>query len=214
MNRTVWAWASAVMLLSVGWLAGCSEDEGGGSGGATNTGGTTSTSGTGGSTTGGSGGAGGNGGNGGVGNCNALENAAPEVDIVQVAENAPNPTGGKFKDGLYHLTEIIQYTGPGGETGPTGAKQQETVTYFGPEVQVVVDRFMGDGEQRFTLTYTIQDGGSIAYQAACPGPTNLPYDSYSWTEPETLTVAAQAYGRYFVYTLIEAAPEDDAGAGD
>ncbi|MBW2456876.1 MAG: hypothetical protein JRI68_20340 [Deltaproteobacteria bacterium] len=202
------------MLLSVGGLAGCSDDEGGGAGGATNTGGTTSSSGSGGSTTGGSGGAGGSGGGqGGVGNCNALENEAPEVEIIQVAENAPNPTGGKFLDGLYHLTEIIQYTGPGGETGPTGGKQQETVTYYGPEVQVVVERFMGDGEQRFTLTYIIEDGGIIAYQAACPGPTNLPYDSYSWEDPDKLTVAAKDFGRYFVYTLIEAVPVDDAGAG-
>ncbi|RLB63503.1 MAG: hypothetical protein DRI90_06705, partial [Deltaproteobacteria bacterium] len=153
------------MLLGI---VGCSEDEGGGSGGTTSTGGTTTTTGGGGTGTGGVGGNGGNGGNGGVGNCNALSNDAPEVDIVQVAENQPTATGGKFKDGLYHLTEVLQYTGPGGDTGPTGGKQQETVTYYGPEVQVAVDRFQGDGEQHFTLTYLIEDGGVVSYQAVCP----------------------------------------------
>ncbi len=210
LNRCVLALASIVMLLGI---VGCSEDEGGGSGGTTSTGGTTTTTGGGGTGTGGVGGNGGNGGNGGVGNCNALSNDAPEVDIVQVAENQPTATGGKFKDGLYHLTEVLQYTGPGGDTGPTGGKQQETVTYYGPEVQVAVDRFQGDGEQHFTLTYLIEDGGVVSYQAVCPGPLNLPYDSYTWADPDTLTVASKAYGRSFVYTLIEAAPEDDAGVG-
>ncbi len=51
--------------------------------------------------------------------CNSVLNGAPSVSNTAVAQNPPAPTGGMIPNGTYYLTQIVQYTGPGGSTVPT-----------------------------------------------------------------------------------------------
>lgn len=161
--------------------------------------------GVGGTATGAGGGAGtgsGEGGGGGAATCNDLVNDAPEVEIARVAESLPSPAGGRIADGRYHLTAVRIYTGPGGESGPTGSRQKETAVYAESTVQVVVDLFQGDGEQHLTLTVTADGLGPIDYTGVCPGPLNFPFDGYTFTAPSSLMLYDTSADLELVYTRV------------
>jgi hypothetical protein len=191
-NSIMWAAAIAVALV------GCEETEsaggdGGGGTGAASTG-----------VVGGSGGVGGGGqgGAGGAAPCNTLLNDAAEVEVTQVAETMPAATGGRIADGRYHLSQVNLYTGPGGEAGPTGARQKETSLYTGTSLEVVVDLFQGDGEQHFSLGVTAGDEGSVSFAGVCPGPISFPFDRFTFTEPSTLALYYTAVQMELIYTRV------------
>jgi hypothetical protein len=187
--------AAAVLVALAG--AGCVEAEQESNDG----GGGTSTAPTG--VGGGSGGSGGGAGAaGGASVCNAIVNDAPEVSINQVAEDLPSATGGKIEDGRYHLTAVTVYTGPGGPSGPSGARQKETSVYSDTTLQVAVDLFQGDGEQRFTLDMTIEDQGAVSFLGVCPGPISFPFDRYSFTAPSTLALYYTQSDLELIYTRV------------
>ena len=186
--------AAAVVMIA---LVGCVEtEEGSGDGGAGTGGASTGVGGV----TGGHGGS--QGGAGGVADCNTLVNDAPEVAVTQVAEDLPAAVGGRIEDGRYHLTVVNLYTGPGGATGPTGSRQKETSVYTGTTLQVVVDLYQGDGEQRFTLDVTADEQGSVSFTGVCPGPISFPFDRYSFTAPSTLALYYTQVDLELVYTRV------------
>jgi hypothetical protein len=188
--------AAAVLLVALAG-SGCvgtepeSNDGGGGTG--------TTPTGVGGGTGGSGGGAGAAGG---ASACNTVVNDAPEVVINQVAEELPTPTGGKIEDGRYHLTAVTVYTGSGGQAGPTGARQKETSVYSDTTLEVAVDLFQGDGEQRFSLDMTIEDQGLVSFLAVCPGPINFPFDRYSFTAPSSLALYYTQSDLELIYTRV------------
>ena len=60
--------------------------------------------------------------------CNSVVNGAPTVSLAAVAQNPPAPTGGMIPNGTYYLTQMTQYTGPGGSTVPTTVETiQQTI---------------------------------------------------------------------------------------
>jgi len=187
--------ATAVLIALAG--PGCveAEQESNDGGGGTSTAPTGVGGGTGGS-------GGGEGAAGGASACNAIVNDAPEVTINQMAEELPSATGGKIENGRYHLTAVTVYTGSGGQAGPTGARQKETSVYSDTTLQVAVDLFQGDGEQRFTLDMTVDDQGVVSFLGVCPGPLNFPFDRYSFTAPSTLALYYTQSDLELVYTRV------------
>ncbi|MCA9620483.1 MAG: hypothetical protein KC731_15785 [Myxococcales bacterium] len=192
--------AAVLALLSFVPLACSSKDDG-------------TTSGTGGSSssTGGSGGTaseggfGGTGGDGGAGGemmtCADQDNAAAVVEAVYVAEDMPMPLGGKIREGTYHLTEQLRYTGPGGMAGPAGAMWHETVIWSATEVRSVLDAYDGMGERRLTFAYDLGAGtGTITMTVICPSPLNVPWTSYTATDTQ-MTLYAEGVKTAWIYTL-------------
>jgi hypothetical protein len=66
--------------------------------------------------------------------CNALQSASP-VPVIQVASSQPPPLGGSIVDGAYRMTSVVDYTGDGGATGPTGEMWGLTLGIAGSEWQ-------------------------------------------------------------------------------
>jgi hypothetical protein len=167
---------------------------------------TTSTGATGGTTsagaTGGTGGGGGLGGaGGGYTGCHPLTNDADPVEIMLVAQDLPAPGGGLIRNGTYFLTAMNRYTGASGGSGPTGAMWQETVQYNGPEVWMIYNQFDAAGEQKLTLHFQPDDNGGIAYSATCPQSLSVPYDHYTFTDPDTMKLYSTQASVEWVYTL-------------
>jgi hypothetical protein len=162
----------------------------------------TSTS-TGGSTgMGGSAGAGGEAGQGGAPceQCNCLANDAAEITWVQLDQDMPQPGGGIIRIGVYWLTEVTLYTGVGGATGPLSQKWKMAIEFVGPPkgpvADVVVDRYQGMGEERYSFGYQPDDGGAIAFSSSgnplCEGSVSVPWNAYTYTDgdPPVLTLYA------------------------
>jgi hypothetical protein len=66
--------------------------------------------------------------------CNALQSASP-VPVIQVASSQPPPVGGSIVDGSYRMTSVVDYTGDGGATGPTGEMWGLTLEIAGSDWQ-------------------------------------------------------------------------------
>src|SRR5262249_38361454 len=74
--------------------------------------------------------------------CTNLPQVAKNVAEMRVAASPPKPGGGTLRPGTYVVTEMTEYTGPGGGTGPTGLERQ------------------------FTLRLTASDKGGVVVDAA------------------------------------------------
>jgi hypothetical protein len=68
--------------------------------------------------------------------CNAPGQCGSVVPLVQVPSEPLPSTGGVVADGTYILTELTEYTGPGGASGPTGTQITETLVLANGEYQV------------------------------------------------------------------------------
>jgi hypothetical protein len=60
--------------------------------------------------------------------CLAFASSGSLIAQVYVGENLPQPIGGAVATGNYVLTNVNVYTGAMGNTGPTGALYQETLS--------------------------------------------------------------------------------------
>jgi hypothetical protein len=61
------------------------------------------------------------------GGCNTLSNCGAQVNIVEIASNAPDAAGGLVIDGTYELTDYKVFTGSGGKTGTLTAWFRQTM---------------------------------------------------------------------------------------
>jgi hypothetical protein len=69
--------------------------------------------------------------------------------------------GGTLVDGLYVLTEDRDYTGPNGQTGLTGQKQQITALLQGNTLQfTTLTEGQSPTHQAYTFTIGTPDGGT------------------------------------------------------
>jgi hypothetical protein len=189
--------------LALALLVGCSgDDDGSSSSGTTET---TPYGGMGGIpvSMGGMGGAAG--GAGGMGGtvCVAHDNVAPEVELNRVAMAMPAPIGGPIAGGTFFLTDWTQYTGPGGEVGPTGQKWKETQVWSVTDLQTALDIYDGSGERKIKFAYDLGagQGEGLTFQVICPSPLAVPWDSYTAPAHETLTLFNKMLGMAWTYTL-------------
>jgi hypothetical protein len=199
-STRLWA-AATTLLLVAAW--GCSKNDGSAGPAATATG-PGAGGGSGGATTS-TGGGGGEGGAGGAGCelCNCLSNDAPEVEWVRLDQELPAPQGGSLRDGIYFLTGVTLFTGAGGMTGPAGTKWKMTIEFVpppkGPVMDVVVDRYQGMGEERYSFGYQPDDNGVIGFNSVCDS-VNVPWDAYQYVDgdPPVLTLFATTQNTAFI----------------
>src|SRR5262245_14062248 len=61
------------------------------------------------------------------GSCNTIDNTGAAIAEMRVAQAMPTSTGGTLVDGTYRLSRREIFTGPGGESGPTGDTRKATL---------------------------------------------------------------------------------------
>lgn len=105
--------------------------------------------------------------------CNNVAALGTPVDVTQMAADPPAATGGTITPGTYVMTSSVEYTGPGGGTGPTGNITQQTLvitksTATSGTAQVVDISYNGDSAQvnRSTVTFTTS-GSTLSFTGAC-----------------------------------------------
>jgi hypothetical protein len=99
-----------------------------------------------------------------AGPCVTLTDTAPLVTIVDVAENAPSPTGGTIADGTYHLIQLVRYNGPGGTTGSMQGTYSQTHVFAGHIYEGIAT--VGGVPRPWAATYSVSDT-SIAFFKTC-----------------------------------------------
>jgi hypothetical protein len=115
--------------------------------------------------------------------CNTVPNGGATVTLVRVPQAPPAPTGGTIADGTYVLTSLVQYTGPGGASGPTSMMVRMSMRIGGGRLDLVQNT--GSGDQ--TLTYdlaTMPAMNLLTITPTCPsaGPPQPSLYSASPTE--------------------------------
>jgi hypothetical protein len=126
--------------------------------------------------------------------CNDLVDDTPTVAAMTVAEAAPSPMGGTIADGMYALTAMTAYAGPGGSTGDLGITASVVMTIAGATMQQAGQ--INGQEKRYTSTFTTS-GTTVMTMDTCPAPNT---DTHSYTATSTaLTVIDTASG----YTLAQ-----------
>ncbi len=71
--------------------------------------------------------------------CSHIPQIGKTVAEMKVAAPAPTPQGGTLTAGTYVATEMTEYTGPGGATGPTGTERAFTLRIGAPGSSTPVD---------------------------------------------------------------------------
>src|SRR5262245_31096826 len=71
--------------------------------------------------------------------CTGVQQIAPTIAEMRVAAAPPIPRGGTLMPGTYMVTEMTEYTGPGGETGPTGLERSFTLRIGMSDGRIIVD---------------------------------------------------------------------------
>ena len=124
------------------------------------------------------------------GACNAIVNAAPQIDEIDVAGTLPVGTGGPLTEGTYYRTASQFYTGDGGPSGPNGTVRKETivVTSLGNNMFNVehVNSLNGAADSRSTQT-AVATENTITVTSVCPSPGKPAALSYT-SSSGTLTV--------------------------
>jgi len=120
-----------------------------------------------------------------AGSCNdTCTNTAQIGEIVaemKVAVAPPTPQGGTLRSGTYVVTELLQYTGPDGEVGPTGLERSFTIRINATNEGAAFDSayvHMADKCQRYWQSGKLVTWGtwikiSIACWTAHPAPQEL-----------------------------------------
>jgi hypothetical protein len=104
--------------------------------------------------------------------CNALANVAQPVTLQQVAQDPPQPQGGTIADGIYTITAVTLYTGPGGPSGQ-GGSSQTTIQIAGTTVQVA-----SAGDPRTQTVNLATAGTTFTATDTCPDST-VTHGSYT-----------------------------------
>jgi hypothetical protein len=91
--------------------------------------------------------------------CVVVPNTASDVTLVQVPTAPPATTGGTIRDGVYYLTAVKNYSGPGGPSGPDPAVLQSSTLEIAGSVmrENVTLTFVEEGivwMGAYTMTYT------------------------------------------------------------
>jgi hypothetical protein len=124
--------------------------------------------------------------------CVVVPNTASDVTLVQVPTAVPAATGGTIRDGVYYLTAVTNYSGPGGPSGPDPAvTQRSTLEIAGPVMRENITlTFTDEGIMSmgsYTVTY-VTASTSMTRTAVCRSglvrPVIRPMDSYSATTTE------------------------------
>ena len=97
--------------------------------------------------------------------CNALVNSGPVIAAVQIAADAPAPTGGTISDGTYRLTDLTLYTGVGGNVGPIAIQLRQTVDIHGAFADAVTE---SSGKSEAMSTTIVTSGTSVTNTETCP----------------------------------------------
>jgi hypothetical protein len=88
-----------------------------------------------------------------------------QVSDIQVAQTAPLPQGGLLLPGTFVLTARTLYTGPGGQSGPSGPTREGTI-------------IIGGNQAQYTLQYVEQKmdpmSGTTVDRTAGPSPSPSP----------------------------------------
>ena len=105
-----------------------------------------------------------------------LVDDGPPVTQNDVPQNAPQPFGGPFVDGLYHLTAFVVYTGTGGTQEPNGAPVSETIQYHVGTYAVTGHNAILSLNATGTFSTT---NGTITTAVTCPMKSNADTSSYS-----------------------------------
>jgi len=92
--------------------------------------------------------------------CTDLE-PGPVVEQIAVAEDPPPPSGGTASEGTYVLTGDKLFTGPDGQSGPTGVSHKGATRVTGNRVEIVQDSLKASGT--FELA-----GTTMTVNATCP----------------------------------------------
>lgn len=112
--------------------------------------------------------------------CAPHPQTAEPVELTAVAEELPDPVGGKITIGTYHLVAARLYVGAEGTAGPTGKWMQETQIWSLVDLHTVLDYGDGEGERRLELAYDLGGGtGSLSTTVLCPEPLSTPWKGYS-----------------------------------
>jgi hypothetical protein len=125
--------------------------------------------------------------------CAMVANSGGLIAQVYVGENLPQPIGGAVPTGNYVLTNVNVYTGATGNSGPTGALYQETLTLqvggFN-EVAAIGDTEAGVGNPVYSAgTYST---AATMFQAmeSCPASQTLSF-TYTFSGTQLRLYQAQ-----------------------
>jgi hypothetical protein len=212
---------AAASVLALAFTFNCSKDD---------TAETATTAATGGSTasSGGMGGAGGGGVGGGTGGtggvpcelCTCLANDGAAIEMISLDQDAPAAVGGAIRDGWYELTKVTAYTGTGGPTGASGRTFKQSMYFFGPDVEMVVeDNFnTATPELLVSMGYQPGDNGLIDFTVICPTVDTpyIPYETYDFVDGDPAKLILYTSGNAdvaFEFDLTKAAGADDGTAG-
>ncbi|HVH44892.1 MAG TPA: hypothetical protein VM925_21210 [Labilithrix sp.] len=126
--------------------------------------------------------------------CQPLENTAPRIELQRVADEPTKPAGGKAVDGVYVQSWVVEFTGEGGEEGPSKHFSKETLELRGKFGRYVFED--DEGTRRaggFRLTRD-QAHISVAYECPAAEPAELAYDAVG----STLIVYDPPLARVFI----------------
>lgn len=76
-----------------------------------------------------------------------------------VAQDLPPPQGGTLVDGTYTLVAAHDYTGPGGQSGPSSTQLQQTVLVAGSSLKSTVVIGTTETTQAYAFALMTPDGG-------------------------------------------------------
>jgi hypothetical protein len=95
------------------------------------------------------------------GPCTPLALSGTYITQQFVATDLPPPMGGTLVDGTYALTAAHDYTGPGGQTGPSATVFQETVVISGSSFVATILEMGGfPATEAYTFVVVTPDGGT------------------------------------------------------
>jgi len=111
--------------------------------------------------------------------CHAgIENTAPAVEQINVAENLPIGVGGTPSDGSYQLTASKIYTGPGGASGATGQLTSVAGELTGDSVQLSIGS--GSPGNQTQVDYTLlTSADQVIVTQTCPAYDGEPFDTFT-----------------------------------
>jgi len=139
--------------------------------------------------------------------CNTIANAAAVVTDQEVAEGNPTMTGGTITPGTYWLTEVTDYTGLDGGSGPLAFFLQATAVFTGSTIESI-EGYGSSSTQivstDYSYTYTTS-GTSLQTQFTCGADSNNAFfdtGDYPYTATATTITQVTSYisGGAFVYT--------------
>ena len=134
--------------------------------------------------------------------CNGVKNIALAVTENNVAANLPSGEGGLIADGIYVVTAITRYNGPGGKVGPGTRVVEETISITdGKVVQGV--RKIGDAPGYGYNANIAPVTGTILWKQTCPaGEPGITYDYSVGDQTFDLYDKVQKVGTTYTHKIL------------